>query len=120
VGLASGGASVPALADYWFQVPDVSRLKYTIGGGSKVYFRNLNQFHGAVLGCCFNYGLTWRRSRDLPGPHWSPKWARDRVFGVLLESDGAVSCIHGRAMRDVTVRVTSSERTGLLPSNGRS
>ena len=57
LGLTSIGVSVPALADYWFHVPDASQLKYTIGADSKVYLRNLNQFDSAVLGCCFNYWI---------------------------------------------------------------
>ena len=65
LGLASIGASVPALADYWFHVPDASQLKYTIGTDSKVYLRNLNQFDGAVLGCCYNY---WIDLSTISGP----------------------------------------------------
>ena len=57
LGLTGIGASVPALADYWFYVPDASQLKYTIGADSKVYLRNLSQFDSAVLGCCFNYWI---------------------------------------------------------------
>src|ERR1700726_2900436 len=57
LGLTGIGVSVPALADYWFYVPDASQLKYTLGADSKVYLRNLSQFDSAVLGCCFNYWI---------------------------------------------------------------
>jgi hypothetical protein len=65
LGLAGIGVSVPALADYWFHVPDASQLKYTIGADSKVYLRNLNQFDSTVLGCCFNY---WIDLTSVQGP----------------------------------------------------
>ena len=56
--LLSGLAlSAPAFADYWFQVPDSSQLKYVVGNDSKVYLRNLNQFDSTVLGCCYNYWI---------------------------------------------------------------
>ena len=57
LGLAGIGLSVPALADYWFHVPDASQLKYIVGADSKVYLRNLNQFDSTVLGCCYNYSI---------------------------------------------------------------
>jgi hypothetical protein len=63
------GASVPALADYWFQVPDASQLKYVISVDGKVYLRNLNQFDSAVLGCCYNYWI------DLTSSQGPAVWA---------------------------------------------
>lgn len=55
--LGGMGMSVPALADYWFYVPDASQLTYTVNPDAHVYLRNLNQFDGTVLGCCYNYWL---------------------------------------------------------------
>ena len=73
LGLAAGligiGVSVPALADYWFQVPDASQLKYVISVDGKVYLRNLNQFDSTVLGCCYNYWI------DLTSPQGPAIWA---------------------------------------------
>jgi len=57
LGCAGIGVSVPALADYWFHVPDASQLKYIVDSDSKVYLRNLNQFDSTVLGCCYNYSI---------------------------------------------------------------
>ncbi len=63
--LSGIGVSAPALADYWFYVPDASQLKYIIGSDSKIYLRNLNQFDGTVLGWCYNY---WIDLAALSGP----------------------------------------------------
>jgi len=69
--LLLGGLSLsaPALADYWFHVPDTSQLKYVAGNDSKIYLRNLSQFDSTVLGCCYNYWI------DVSTPGGQAIWA---------------------------------------------
>lgn len=38
-------------------IPDASLLQYQLTPGGRVYFRNLNQFNGNALGCCYNYWI---------------------------------------------------------------
>ena len=45
-----------ASAEY-FLVNDMSQIKYQMGSGGRVYFRNLNDFDGRYQGCCYNYYL---------------------------------------------------------------
>jgi hypothetical protein len=47
----------PALAETWVYVPDMSQMKYQLAPGGLIYFRNLNDFSSAALGCCYNYWL---------------------------------------------------------------
>ena len=51
--------SVPtfAYALGWVWIPDVSLVTYQLSPDGRVYFRNLNQFNSAALGCCYNYWI---------------------------------------------------------------
>jgi len=39
----------------WVTVGDLSLLKYQTAPDGRVYVRNLNEFNGSALGCCYNY-----------------------------------------------------------------
>lgn len=44
-----------ANATVWVWVPDLSLLKYQTSPDGRVYVRNLDEFNGSALGCCYNY-----------------------------------------------------------------
>jgi len=46
-----------ARAVVWISIPDVSQLQYQTNGDGKIYFRNINQFNGSAMGCCYNYWI---------------------------------------------------------------
>jgi hypothetical protein len=48
--------SAHAAAKYVY-LDDVSRLEYQMGSDGVVWFRNLNEFDGAVTGCCYAFYL---------------------------------------------------------------
>jgi len=65
--LASTAA--PAEATYWFKVNDASQIQYQIGPPDRIFLRNLSQFDGTVLGCCYNYWI------DLSTAAGKAQWA---------------------------------------------
>lgn len=71
-----------ANATVWVAVPDVSQLQFQTIGDGRVYLRNLNQFDGNALGCCYNY---WIDTNTVEGKN---------IFALIL-SFGA----QGRGLR---------------------
>jgi hypothetical protein len=67
--LAGVAFSFQARADYYFKISDASQLQYVMTNDQRVYLRNLNQFDGTVLGCCFNYWI------DLTNEAGRAQWA---------------------------------------------
>jgi hypothetical protein len=41
----------------WVYIADVSKVQYQLSPDGRLYFRNLNAFNSAVLGCCYNYWI---------------------------------------------------------------
>jgi hypothetical protein len=67
--LAGVAFSLQARADYWFKISDASQLQSIITNDQRVYLRNLSQFDGTVLGCCYNYWI------DLTNDAGRTQWA---------------------------------------------
>lgn len=44
-----------SLAATFVRIPDVSLLAFQTDSAGKVWFRNVNQFDSAALGCCYSY-----------------------------------------------------------------
>ena len=76
-------------------VPNASLLKWQIDPVGKVWFRNLNDFDGGFLGCCYNYSL------DLSAVNGKAVWAT-----ILLKSATSGSISIGVVDRAVPSAVT--------------
>ena len=88
--------AVPA-ASYavgWVWIPDASLLKYALTPDGRVYFRNLNEFNGAALGCCYNY---WVDTNSAHGKNlyalFLSKAAQNKGFYFSIPDGGAPGSI---------------------------
>ena len=62
-------SNIAHAAGGYVYISDVSTLQYQMGADGIVYLRNLNQYNGAVTGCCYAFYL------DTTSPYGKSAWA---------------------------------------------